>query len=120
MSGPQAAGTYLGLDGEDAPLPGHAFEGVVAAVDEGLPRADAEVADGAADEDLAGSGEAADTRADVDSEAADIVVGEQFAFTGVQPRADLQVDVAGAVSDRGRAADRAARTVEQRQRAVAE
>ena len=43
-----------------------------------------------------GAGEAADARADVDREAADVVVGEQFAFAGVQSGADLQVEVADA------------------------
>ena len=67
-----------------------------------------------------GAGEAADARADVHREAADVVTGEQFAFAGVQAGADLQVEVADAVADGGRAADRAAGAVEHGERAVAE
>ena len=91
-----------------------------AAVGQRLARADDEVADGAADEHLAWCGEAADARADVHREAADVVTGEQFAFAGVQAGANLQVEVADPVADRGRAADRAAGTVEHGERAVAE
>ena len=82
------------LDGEDPPRTGHAFEIVFPAVGERLARADDEVADGAADEHLAWCGEAADARTDVHSEAADVVIGEQLAFAGVQTRANLQVEVA--------------------------
>ena len=102
-------GGRLGLDGEDPPRSGDAFEVVLAAVGEGPARADDEVADGAADEHFARCGEAADARADVDREAADVVVGEQLAFAGVQTGADLQTELADAVADGERAADRAAR-----------
>ena len=64
-----------------------------AAVGEPLARADDQVPDGAADEDLTGRGECADACADVDREPADVVVGEQLAFAGVQARANLQVQV---------------------------
>ena len=67
-----------------------------------------------------GRGEAADARADVDREAADVVIGEQLAFAGVQAGANLQVEVTDPVADGGRAADRAAGAVEDSERAVAE
>jgi hypothetical protein len=82
------------------------------AVGERLAGADSEVSDGAADEYFAGRGEAADACGDVDREAADVVICEQFTFPGVQTGAYLQAELAEAVSDRDRAADRAARTVE--------
>jgi len=49
---------------------------VLAAVGEGELAADHEVADGAGDEDLAGSSEGHDPGAEVDGEAADVVVAE--------------------------------------------
>jgi hypothetical protein len=73
-----------------------------------------------ADEHLSGSGEAADARADVHCEPADVVIGEQLAFAGVQTSANLQAQVMDPVADRDRAADRAAGTIEHRERSVAE
>ena len=73
-----------------------------------------------ADEHLSGSGEAADARADVHCEPADVVIGEQLAFAGVQTSANLQAQVMDPVADRDRAADRAAGTIEHRARSVAE
>jgi hypothetical protein len=75
MHGKRERAIVLHLDGEDPPRAGHAFEVVFAAVGQRLAGADAEVADRAADEHLARSGEAADPCADVDREAADVVVG---------------------------------------------
>ena len=89
------------LQREDPPRSGNALEVVFAAVYQPVAGADAEVADGAADEHFIRPGERADPCADVHGEAADIVLGKQFAFARMQPRADLQAQLAHAVTDRG-------------------
>jgi hypothetical protein len=48
----------------------------------------------------------------VDGDAADVVVVAQLDLTGVQPGADLDVDVAELVTERDRASDRPAGAVE--------
>lgn len=57
---------------------------------------------------------------DVHREPADVVAGEQLAFACVQTGANLQAQVMYAVADRDRATDRAAGTIEHRERSVAE
>jgi len=113
------SGSRLGLDGEDAPGSGNAFEVVFAAACQGLSGADTEIADGAADEYLARSGEAADARADVDGDTADVAVGEQFALAGVHTRTDLDIKIDDAMHDLHRTADRSRGSVEGRVEAVA-
>ena len=78
----------LGLDREHPPWSRNAFELVFSSVDKDLIGADDEVPDGAANQHLAGLGEAADTRTDVNGKAADVVVPEQLTLTSVQTGAD--------------------------------
>src|SRR5262249_39540859 len=98
--------------------PGHAFERVLAAVGEVDPGADDEVLDGAGDEHLTRLRERADARADVDREPAD-VIADRLALAGVQAGAQLEPQSLQLVANRERAADRARRTVERREEAVA-
>lgn len=107
-------------DRKDPPRSRNSLEVVFAAIGQRVTRADAEVADGAADEYLVRSGKATHTRADVDGEPADVVIGEELAFAGVQAGPDLKAEVADRVADRSGAADRAAWTVEEGERTVAE
>jgi hypothetical protein len=66
----------LCLDGEQSPCCGDAFELVLAAVGQGLIGSYDEIPDGAAHEDFARTGEAANARTDVHREAADVVILE--------------------------------------------
>ena len=108
------------LDCEDPPRSGHALEVVFAALGQRPARPDNEVADRAADQHLVCCGQSAHARAYVNRKPADVVMREQFAFPGVQTRADLEAQVMDAVADRNRAADSAAGTIEHRERSVAE
>ena len=79
----------LGLDREDPPGSGDAFELVLSSIGKGLIGADDEVPDGAADQHVARPGEAADARTDVNREAADVVIREQLELAGVQAGANV-------------------------------
>jgi hypothetical protein len=82
-----------------------------AAVLEDDPRTGHQVFDRARGEDLAGTGQSSDTRADVHGKAAD-VVAHAFALPGVNAGSDLEAGLAETVPNRNRAADCARRPVE--------
>jgi hypothetical protein len=76
------------IDSKDAPLAGNAFKRSAAIVAEMQAGARYEVLHGARHQHLAGTRQARDASADVNSEAA-IIVAHDFAFASVQPRSDL-------------------------------
>jgi hypothetical protein len=80
---------------------------------------DNEVLDGSRHEHLAGAGERAHARADVDRDAGDVLV-EQLAFAAVQPRPHVQIQRSRRLGELAGAADRARRTVEDAERSVAD
>src|SRR6266542_3488648 len=77
-----------------------------------------EILDGAGDEHLAGPGERCDTRADVDGDAADLLV-DKLALAGVQPGAHVEVEVPDPVAHCTGTANGARRPVEARKEPVA-
>src|SRR5215218_1085791 len=81
-------------------------------------RADDQVLDGAGDEDLAGRGERADPRPDIDGDAGDVLTAD-LALSGVQTRPHVDPQLPHRARDRARGLDPARRTVECRQEAVA-
>src|SRR5262245_43955572 len=84
-----------------------------------MPRARHEIPDRARDEHLAGARQRAHARADVDGEAAEVVV-EPLALARVEARAHLEAEVGDAVPDRAGRVDRPPRPVEGGEEAVAE
>ena len=110
----------LGLDREDPPGSGNAFELVLSSVGEYLIGADDEITDGAANQHLARAGETANARSDVNGEPPDVVIGEQLKFAAVQTGANVQAELADTVANRDRAAYCAARAVEGGEHPIAE
>jgi hypothetical protein len=110
----------LRLDREDPPRSGDAFELMLSSVEEDLIGADDEVPDGAADQHLARAGEAADARTDMNSEAADVAIGEQLTFAGVQTGANVQPELSDTVTNGDRAADCSAWAVERGEHPITE
>ncbi len=107
-----------GLRREQAPLSGDALENVFAPVSKVQPGAGDEILDGSGHENLIGSGERCDPRADVDGDAAEIVA-DHFAFAGVKSGADLDAQRPGVGGNGDGATDAARRPVERGQKPVA-
>jgi len=105
-------------DREQVPGLRNPLELVLAAILELNSRTGDKVLDRGRHEHLSGLGEGRDARAYVDSDAPRLAV-DQLALAAVQPRADLQVEVADGLSDREGTADRPCRAVEGGEEAVA-
>ncbi len=93
---------------------------MLSSVREDLIGAHDEVPDGAADQHLAGAGETADARSDVNGESSDVTTGEHLKLAGVQTGAKVQAELANTVPDCDRAADRPTRAVEGSEHPIAE
>src|SRR5919202_3341174 len=111
------SGTELG-ECEELPLAGDAFEGSRAQALELQFGAGDKVFHGRGDEYLSGFGKRRYTGADVHGESGDLVV-DNFAFAGVQSRADFDAELAYCGADCVRAADGSDWPVEAGEEAVA-
>jgi hypothetical protein len=93
-----------GRDSEESPCRRYAFEFVLAAVVERRARTCDEIDDGWGHEDLAGFRSFADAACEVDGDARELGTAS-FDFTGVDPDANVEADLAGRVADRGPTTD---------------
>ena len=116
MNGPQSLLTMI-RHGVEVPLARDTFELVIAAVGECEAGSGDEVSDGAGYEDFAGLCQSGDTRADRDSYASDLAVGN-FAFAGVQSGANLDAQFGDSFRNCLCACDRAGWAVEPCEKAV--
>src|SRR5262249_43521675 len=106
------------LDGEQPPLPRHTLELINTALHKLEPGPDHQIAQRAGHQHLVGPRHRANARADVHGDPADVIAAD-LALAGVQPGAHGDAQRGHRVADCHRAADRALRTVEHRQKAVA-
>src|SRR5207344_1838589 len=97
--------------GPEVPLAGNALQDLRPAIVEPEVRTDDQVLHGAGDEHLAGPGQGAHPRADVDPDAGD-VLAPPLDLAGVQAGADVDAQRAHRVAHRSRGPHASARTVE--------
>src|SRR5712664_3276164 len=112
------ASPSLTLSCEYTPFAGDALERVAAAVAKPQPRAGHQILHGARDQNLVCAGKRRNTRADVNSNTADIVA-DHFALAGMKPGADFDAERLDFLGNGTGAANAARRTVKGREKAVA-
>src|SRR5262249_48166693 len=104
-------------DSEQVPAPGHALQGMFAALLESQVGADGEVLHGSRDEDFAWLSEGAHPSTDVHRHSGDVAVLE-LALPRVQSGTHINAERLDAVANRAGALDRTGRTVEGREEPV--
>lgn len=94
------------------------LEGVLTSIVEDEAGSRDEILHSARDQHLPGTGEGGDPRPDVDGDAPDAVVDE-FHFTRMHTRADLETEIVHRVADPVSTSDRSRRAFEHREESVA-
>ena len=112
-----ASDSAAGRDCVQLPFAGHALELGAPSFVELDPGARHKVFDRAGDDHFTGPGLGGHARADVHGDSPDLAI-QSFALPRVQPRANLEAQVAHGVDDRSGAADRPRRAVEDREEAI--
>src|SRR5262249_26519528 len=107
------------FDREQTPLAGDAAQLMRAAIGEAQTRARDEIFDRTGHEHFTRTRARGDARADVHCDAAEIVA-DGFALAGVETGANLETERTDRVANRGRATNRACRTIERREESVAD